>query len=195
MAIIKGEINVSGDDARGELPPINPATGEPYFEIRPEGWGNGWSSRCAGSAHVDLGGRNRTYDRAEAAIRTLEGMGYTHCGGKLWKPPLGPLPSWVEAGIVAGRGIVSRREALRIEELRIRHLQTLDEIDRFTETPAEIVEKPAPAEIPAPAAVAELSPDDSVPCSFCSGRQFFKLSGGRVCGMCGTRWNAAGVQC
>ena len=27
------------------------------------------------------------YDRAEAAIRTLERMGYTHDGGELWVPP------------------------------------------------------------------------------------------------------------
>ncbi|MDU7525136.1 MAG: hypothetical protein E7K72_27850 [Roseomonas mucosa] len=29
---------------------------------------------------------------AEAAIRTLEELGYTYCGGTLWKPPLGAVP-------------------------------------------------------------------------------------------------------
>lgn len=188
MAIPKGEINEAGADAKGELPPISPATGAPYFEIRPEGWGNGWCSRHAGSAHVDLGGRNRTYDRAEAAIRTLERMGYRHTGGREWKPPLGPLPAWEEHARLSHRGFVSARAAIAM-------LDELDELDRFPETPAEIVEKPAPAEIPPPAAEAELSVDNAAPCSFCGGHQFFKLSGGRVCGLCGTRWNAAGVQC
>ena len=30
--------------------------------------------------------------QAQAALRTLEGLGYTYHGGDQWKPPLGPVP-------------------------------------------------------------------------------------------------------
>lgn len=28
----------------------------------------------------------------KAVVKTLEAMGYTYCGGEMWKPPLGPRP-------------------------------------------------------------------------------------------------------
>ena len=37
----------------------------------------------------------------EAAIKTLNRLGYTYYGSELWKPPLGKAPSWVEQAPVA----------------------------------------------------------------------------------------------
>lgn len=33
-------------------------------------------------------------DRLQAASRTLSKLGYTDCGGELWKPPLGKKPDF-----------------------------------------------------------------------------------------------------
>jgi hypothetical protein len=33
---------------------------------------------------------------SEAAVRTLESLGYTYHGGELWKPPLGNCPTFLE---------------------------------------------------------------------------------------------------
>ncbi|MNE15961.1 hypothetical protein D3C81_773700 [compost metagenome] len=38
----------------------------------------------------------RETHEAEAAVSTLENMGYTYCGGTLWKPPLGPTPDYIK---------------------------------------------------------------------------------------------------
>lgn len=51
------------------------------------------AARHAGSAHVSLGG-SVVYARDEAAVRTLERLGYTHKGGREWAPPLGARASW-----------------------------------------------------------------------------------------------------
>lgn len=54
------------------------------------------AARHTGAAHVSLGGREG-YDRAEAAVRTLERLGYTHRGGREWAPPLGDAPCTPES--------------------------------------------------------------------------------------------------
>ena len=34
--------------------------------------------------------------KLRAAVKTLEQMGFSHCGGELWKPPLGPKPGFLD---------------------------------------------------------------------------------------------------
>jgi len=36
------------------------------------------------------------------AVKTLESMGYTYCGGEYWKPPIGEKPRWLETEWVDG---------------------------------------------------------------------------------------------
>lgn len=73
------------------------------------------AARHAGAAHVSLGGREG-YDRAEAAVRTLERLGYTHRGGREWAPPLGDAPCTPES--------FAKRRTVRL----------VDENDRFPES-------------------------------------------------------------
>lgn len=37
----------------------------------------------------------RTYTCGDSAIATLKRLGYTWCGGELWKPPIGKKPEWL----------------------------------------------------------------------------------------------------
>lgn len=48
--------------------------------------------------------------REQAAARTLEGLGFTHEGAELWKPPLGPAPDFEAAD--RRRGLAEQLRAL-----------------------------------------------------------------------------------
>jgi hypothetical protein len=39
-------------------------------------------------------------NRAESAVTTLSGLGYTWHGGQEWKPPLGKRPEYLEPGLL-----------------------------------------------------------------------------------------------
>ncbi len=40
---------------------------------------------------------NSPHDPGQAAIATLQGMGYEHRGGVLWAPPVGKAPKWLDS--------------------------------------------------------------------------------------------------
>jgi|GEM_PF-7081903 len=55
-------------------------------------------------------------DKKDAAVATLENLGYTHEGGNLWKPPLGKAPDFnlldtLHARIASLEAQLSERQA------------------------------------------------------------------------------------
>lgn len=58
--------------------------------------------------------RKGARQKSDAAMKTLEGMGYRWKGGSLWAPPLGPVPEFVEREPWPGKAVAARDQAVRI---------------------------------------------------------------------------------
>lgn len=48
---------------------------------------------------------------ADAAVKTLENLGYTYHGGEVWKPPLGPKPEGLDTPVIASNNPIHQVEA------------------------------------------------------------------------------------
>lgn len=73
-----------------------------------------------------------THSEATAAIKTLQALGYTYCGGELWKPPIGQAPNFelidslrarnskLEAELVVEAGRTAQQK-LRADQMTEQH--------------------------------------------------------------------------
>lgn len=73
-----------------------------------------------------------THSAASAAIKTLQGLGYTHSGGEIWKPPIGQAPNFdlidnlrtriarLEAELVTEAGRTAQQK-LRADQMTEQH--------------------------------------------------------------------------
>jgi hypothetical protein len=72
-------------------------------------------------------------DGGDAAIRTLAALGYTYHGGQLWKPPIGPRPTFTAAPAPAAPAPAVERAAVDLtfpEAVAWIGRYALDRIDR-----------------------------------------------------------------
>lgn len=81
MAIRNGEIQGNSAAAQGGELPINPATGEPYFKVEADGWGDGcWHGgnadelQALAQLKADHIGEIRSLDTLAESLPSLQGV-------------------------------------------------------------------------------------------------------------------------